>query len=338
MRHAKKTFYLLILVSWLAGTGCSRQDIVEFGHGDLAQLKKSTLRLNSDLVQMRSFVEVLAGYTEELYRAGGRVTADFNPKDYKLFQEKLYYKSRDDGGAVYVATHFSRDPRVAKARARLTPFFTMLMKPLVDGSPAVAQAYFNSADNCSYVYPYFDILQVIPPEMDVRTFNFYFLADEKHNPSRGSVWVGTPYVDPAGQGWMVSVIAPVYDGDTLLGVVGTDLTVHTLTQKYLERTEKPSLLVNHDGLVIATSSEAARILHLPIQEGHKYIEAVNTDTFQPEKFNLLKSPRKPIRALARSIIIEKQSRGWIDIHGERQLVIAAPVPETNWTLWQIIAE
>ncbi|HHL71736.1 MAG TPA: Cache sensor signal transduction histidine kinase, partial [Bacteroidetes bacterium] len=199
-------------------------------------------------------------------------------------------------------------------------------------------AYFNSADNCSYVYPYFDILQVIPPEMDVRTFNFYFLADEKHNPSRGSVWVGTPYVDPAGQGWMVSVIAPVYEGDTLLGVVGTDLTVHTLTQKYLESAEKPSLLVNHDGLVIATSSEAARILHLPIQEGHKYIEAVNTDTFQPEKFNLLKSPRKPIRALARSIIIEKQSRGWIEMHGERQLVIAAPVPETNWTLWQIIAE
>jgi len=180
---------------------------------------------------------------------------------------------------VYVATHFARDTRVAKARARLTPFFTMLMKPLVDGSPAVAQAYFNGADNCSYIYPYFDILQVIPPEMDATTFNFYFLAD---------------------QGWMVSVIAPVYDGDTLLGVVGTDLTVHTLTQKYLESTEKPSLLVNHDGLVIATSSEAARILHLPIQEGHKYIEAVNTDTFQPDKFNPEDHHRKAIPGVDRN--------------------------------------
>jgi len=62
MQHAKKKFYLLILVSWLAGTSCSRQDIVEFGHGDLARLKKSTARLNSDLVQMRSLVELLAGY------------------------------------------------------------------------------------------------------------------------------------------------------------------------------------------------------------------------------------------------------------------------------------
>ena len=44
--------------------------------------------------------------------------------------------------------------------------------------------------------------------MVIPNYNFYYLADAEHNPSRGVVWTDV-YLDPAGQGWMMSAIAPV---------------------------------------------------------------------------------------------------------------------------------
>ncbi len=306
--------------------------------GRADELGRIAANLNADLVQMRDLVGLLAGYTHELLTSDKKLEAGFNDKHFSLAGQLLYYKSKNDGGALYVATKYPVNPRKAKRMARLTPFFTLMMRPLVNSTPAIAQAYFNSYDNYSYIFPYFDAVQIIDPGMDVTKFNFYFLADEQHNPERKSVWVGTPYVDPAGLGWMISVIAPVYQGDKLLGVAGTDLTVHTLTEKYLEKHAGNLLIVNHAGQVIATSESAARILHLPILHEHKYIETVKSDTFQPEKFNLLKSSSKPVRAVAGEIITQAKTHARLTMHGAAYTVLAAPIPEVNWTLWQIIAE
>ena len=60
--------------------------------------------------------------------------------------------------------------------------------------------------------------------MVIPDYNFYYLADAEHNPSREVVWTDV-YLDPAGQGWMMSAIAPVYRDTFLEGVVGIDITV-----------------------------------------------------------------------------------------------------------------
>jgi hypothetical protein len=54
------------------------------------------------------------------------------------------------------------------------------------------------------------VLSQYEAKMDIPSFNFYYLADSKHNPERKSLWLSEPYVDPAGRGWMVSAVAPVY--------------------------------------------------------------------------------------------------------------------------------
>lgn len=50
--------------------------------------------------------------------------------------------------------------------------------------------------------------------MDIPIYNFYYLADLAHNPSKEVIWTDA-YLDPAGAGWMISAIAPVYKGDFL---------------------------------------------------------------------------------------------------------------------------
>lgn len=60
--------------------------------------------------------------------------------------------------------------------------------------------------------------------MQIPGYNFYYLADATHNPQRATRWTDV-YLDPAGHGWMMSAIQPVYAGDFLEGVVGLDITV-----------------------------------------------------------------------------------------------------------------
>lgn len=93
--------------------------------------------------------------------------------------------------------------------------------------------------------------------MDITTFNFYYEADAQHNPNRSVVWTDA-YTDPAGQGWMVSTIEPVYNGDFLEGVTGLDVTATTLVDQVLKMQIPWSgygILVSRTGAIMALSPE-----------------------------------------------------------------------------------
>ncbi len=53
------------------------------------------------------------------------------------------------------------------------------------------------------------------------------LAGPRDNPGRGAVWTA-PYLDTAGQGMMVSVLAPLYHGERWFAVAGTDIRLAVL--------------------------------------------------------------------------------------------------------------
>lgn len=64
---------------------------------------------------------------------------------------------------------------------------------------------------------------------DVSPFDFYYLADAEHYPDRGLEWTEL-YWGPAGLGWMVSNIAPVYRADDLVAVTGIDITLKHIVE------------------------------------------------------------------------------------------------------------
>ncbi|MDQ2694121.1 MAG: ATP-binding protein, partial [Pseudomonadota bacterium] len=126
------------------------------------------------------------------------------------------------------------------ARALATPFDAgaegPLMYDLQQSHPLVVRAYLDTPETMS---------------------RFYHLADAAHNPQRGVVWTDA-YVDPAGQGWMVSCIAPVYDGGVLEAVVGLDITVATIIEAILGLDipwEGYGVLIGRDGTVLALPEE-----------------------------------------------------------------------------------
>ena len=128
--------------------------------------------------------------------------------------QEVFYSRSDDGRAA--SSYSASTPPARQDRAKV------LRLSRVD--PLVAAVYFSSWDSYNRIYPYFDALQQYPHDMDIPQYNLYYLADAKHNPQHRPVWIEV-YLDLAGQGWMMSAIAPVYRDEFLEGVVGLVVTV-----------------------------------------------------------------------------------------------------------------
>lgn len=208
-----------------------------------------------------------------------------------LSPEGAFYKTVDDGGsAVFVSGAVPVDAALTDKvwrTVRLDP----VMKSIVSADPLITQVYLNTHDSFNRIYPFFDVLATYAPGMNIPDYNFYYEADASHNPDRGVVWTDA-YLDPAGSGWMVSAIAPVYGPDRLEAVVGIDVTIAAIVDEVLD------IDLDHDGYAILVSRDGT-ILALPPQAEADfglgeltadYRTAVLQDTFKPEAFNVYRRP------------------------------------------------
>jgi len=206
-----------------------------------------------------------------------------------------------------------------------------LMADIKNSNPLVSQIYFNSFDSYNRIYPYVDT-STYPARMDIPSFNFYYEADSAHNPNRKAVWTDA-YIDPAGKGWMVSSIAPVYISNRLEGVVGIDVTIRSIVD-HLLATDLPwnsyAMLVGRDGTIIAVQPAGEKDLGVRELKDHRYAKSIEQNTFKPGQFNLLK--RDDTRALGRTVF--DKDRGYIHfkLRGSDRLAAFAQVDGPDWHL------
>lgn len=245
---------------------------------------------------------------------------------------------RDLGGSAgfySAATAPQRHDLTKAARlGRLDP----LMKELYISNPLIASLYFNSWDSYNHIYPWFDTAQQYPPDMDIPSYNFYYLADASHNPARKVVWTDV-YLDPAGHGWMMSAVAPVYRGDFLEGVSGIDITVSGILRQ-ISSLRVPwggyAMLVSRDLNIMALPEAGERQFGLDELTEHSYSEAIRQETFKPEDFRLGRSPET--RDLASAIATQRDGVQLMMLGGRQQLVAWATVEPSGWHLLAVVDE
>ncbi|MGC3871834.1 ATP-binding protein [Halomonas sp. GXIMD04776] len=249
----------------------------------------------------------------------------------------VYYTPMDDGRA---ASYYSaltpealRDYRKVAQLAALDP----LMQQLVEGDPRLRQVYINTFDSYNRLWPWFDARATYDSHMDIPSFNFYFLADARNNPERQPVWTEA-YIDPAGSGWMISLVAPIYRGDFLEGVAGVDITLKELTDRLLSM-ELPwsgyAVLIGRDGQVLA----------LPPADQHDFVqlfqEAESANGVEPgtsissHPVNLL---RLSDASIIGDILAEASGSRHIAMAGEARLLAWRELEGVDWTLLAIIDE
>lgn len=248
------------------------------------------------------------------------------------------YSPHDEGGAAsFYSAATARElqdlAKVARLR-RLDP----LMKELHAGNPLIASLYFNSWDSYNHIYPWFNTAEQYPPNMDIPSYNFYYLASSWHNPARRVVWTDV-YLDPAGHGWMMSAIAPVYRDDFLEGVSGIDITVGGILQQ-IGQLRVPwdgyAMLISRDLNIMALPEAGETQFGLDELTEHSYEEAIRQEIFKPEDFRLGRRPET--RKLAQTIATQAVGVQRVSLNGRQQLVAWATVEQTGWHLLTVVDE
>lgn len=297
---------------------------------DSGEAARIAAQLDADFLLVRQNAEQFARDVAALYPDRAALAAKADPSRYAFTPTGAFYKTVNDGGpALWVSAVLPITPAV-----REVAYFTEAIDPelvrICREVPGVNQAYFNDRHSLNRIYPWFDTLAQYPPRMDITDFNFYYLADAAHNPGKGGVWVEEPYVDPAGRGWMISSIAPVYVDDALEGVVGLDVTIETLVARYFKDTARSLAILSKEGVLVAATETAIQDLQMPPLKNHKYLETVKLDTFKPDEYNVRKSTLRPVRAMAVRLLDEGLTDVPVELGGQPRIARAARLHELNW--------
>jgi hypothetical protein len=278
----------------------------------------------------------LARATALTYTDADRIIATVDTSRYAAAAGGVYYKAVDDGGpAMWVSGVVPVDESI-KRIAWATEAIDDDLKRITQENPAVVQVYYNDRNSLNRIYPPFDVLSQYEPKMNIPEFNFYYLADEKHNPGRKVVWVDEPYVDPAGRGWMVSCIAPVYDEEVLAGVVGLDVTVAGIVENFLQPENRAWALVDRKGAIVAATERAIELLQMPPLTDHRYVNTVRSDRYRSEDYNMLQSPSADVRALADEVLNQRLTTSRLKGPDGTRLVLAESIPSLEWTAMLVI--
>ena len=228
------------------------------------------------------------------------------------------------------------DRKKAELEVELTNCLDSAFVKFIKNNPLAVQIYSNSAMQVSRVYPSYDAKNIIDPDIDVTQFNFYYEADMEHNPNKGLVWIPDAYVDPAGKGWILSLLHPIYDGAELFAVLGVDYTVSDIIEHYLESQPGEFVLVNEKGDIVAGKANAIEALSLPPLKNHVYRETVQSDNFRISDFNLFNSKSREVRNMAQSFLLQR--KGEFTFENEPTIVKALCVPfeSIEWYLIEVI--
>ncbi|USD64690.1 sensor domain-containing diguanylate cyclase [Vibrio sp. SCSIO 43136] len=295
--------------------------------------EKIAKRVTAQLQSVSMLTRTFAGQAEYIFND---TTTPLPPLDENLTttEDGMLYTTYDVGGS---AVYYSGLVPVGEKeinKVRLTSRLDPLMRSIYLANPLISQIYVNTHDSYNRIYPFINVLKIYEPQLDIPSYSFYYLADEKHNPLKDVVWTQA-YLDPAGSGWMISSIAPVYSKqqpDKLEAVVGLDITLSTIIRQVLTSNvgkRGNAMLVNEQGEIIAMPQALEALLGIQELTSHSYDETVKQDSFKPEEFKL--SQRSETKLLVAGMA--ERSTGALEVDLQQQhLVSWSNIEETGWKL------
>ncbi len=333
----KSSLIPMFLIFILSCNGKDKELMLRIGTAE-SEMKEVAGNINEDFTDLRSQVGFLASFIEGLYEEESirETLKSVDTSLYALHPDGVFYKPQDDGkSAVFVSGYYPVTEEI-KRHVYFTEPADQVFMEICRSFPAVAQAYYNDKYSYNRIYPFFDVITQYEPKINIPSFNFYFLADEEHNPDRDALWVNEPYIDPAGRGWMVSAIAPVYVHDSLEGVAGLDVTINTITDRYIGSELNDIAILDSSGTVVSIQDYLVTLFSLPGLQNHKYLETIKQDSYLADDYNLLLSKSKEIRRVATDIFKNRQNRVTFSKGDEEYIVLVEDILELDWKIFKVL--
>ncbi|AHJ12402.1 sensor histidine kinase [Sulfurospirillum multivorans] len=296
--------------------------------------KRSATIVNNEFKTLSSLTRLFQKEHEHFFSTFNPLHVNTTDSTYVQTNSGVLFNTQknEESCSLFFSNAQKQSPnRLEKAIAteKLDPFYTAILQ----SNTNIAQVYFNSYDSMNRLCPFMpNALGQYAHDIAIPTFNFYYLADAAHNPDKNVVWTDA-YLDPAGAGWMISAIAPVYKGDFLEGVVGIDVTIEHLIKTMLSLQlpyRSMSMLVDERGNILAMSE--ALEAHLGIKElkTHTYDAPIEATITKPRDFNLFTNTTNPL-AMALSRMIQ-ENRAILELqHTQGDFIITQnTIAQTRW--------
>jgi hypothetical protein len=194
--------------------------------------------------------------------------------------------------------------------------------------------YVTTVDNAMMIYPYLPIQQAINNDTPTQT-PYYRAADfRKH-----AVGWTSPYLDLVGAGMMVTASYPIYDGDSLLGVVSRDITLKQLAKSVLRHltgaNDRVALIVDGDGLAIDASDPAlaAEIDQINARAGAAVLYYRSADSMERiTTKGAVASSSTAMNTLVEQVLAKASDGNTVRLDLDGRRVLAAPIERTGWLL------
>lgn len=167
-----------------------------------AILENEATIISDKLAEVSRMASILQ-YTHQNIMANPKQFGLPNGKpQFDVAQNGVFYKTNKIGSSLYYSAK-TQITETEKNKAIFTEAMDMSLKSIVDINPNIIAAYFNTWDNMNRLYPFIDkVYEQYGTHIQMEDYNFYYLADLKHNPEKKPVWTSA-YLDPAGNGWML---------------------------------------------------------------------------------------------------------------------------------------
>ncbi|KPA90374.1 histidine kinase,histidine kinase,cache domain-containing protein [Pseudomonas asplenii] len=293
-----------------------------------ASVEQNALIVESKLEHLTGVAGLLGTMTEQALLTPASVPGEV----LAVTPEGARYSATDLGGA---ASFYSAATPLALQdldKVRRLASLDTLFKQIRQADPMIASLYFNSWDSYNRIYPWFRTNEQYPADIRIPEFNFYYLADATHNPQKATRWTEV-YLDPAGHGWMMSAVSPVYRGDFLEGVVGLDITVDGMLNEIAHLRVPWSgylLLVSNEMTIMAMPPQAEDDFGMSELKAPDAKTVVSGNVLKPRTFNL--GQRDDAVVMANELETADSGFSEVTLQGRPHLFAWRTIKNTGWRL------
>jgi len=328
MKYRFLVLNFILIISF----GCNTER--RFDDNTELELLDSIIRtLEGELLPLEKEITDLAAFSSLLYAREDSLISVADKGKYTIGRNDWFYNPNlaNDESTVFISL---LAPNLAQSveEVYVTEPLDLEFIKIAGKYPMVAQVYYNTGSQLSRLYPPYDLVNTIDPDIDVTAFNFYYLGDEVNNPERKRVWVEDIYIDPAGRGWILSIIHPVYVDNEFKGVLGMDITLADLMRHFLDKFDESLVIIDQDGTIVAGATKAIETLSLPPLKNHTYVQTILADNFRKEDFNLFKSKSKEVRQMVVKFLLEKEGTFEFNLEGYDYKAYCSKMNLVNWYL------
>lgn len=200
---------------------------------------------------------------------------------------------------------------------------------ILETYPYLIAIYAIDTRGVTRYYPNINLVSLLPPDFDATKRPYYSITTPLFNPKRIPRWA-IPYADATGAGLVVTVAAPVYDGNQFSGIVAADLKLSTITEQI------NSIKVGQTGYAFMID-DAGRILVMP-QAGYEMF-GIRPEDMNPEEFgkqSILGEGTTQLDSVTKRMVVGGTGLMEVNVEGVNTYISFAPVKASGYSIALVV--